>query len=365
MIGAAIGAAGSLASGVVNAIGNNRQGSKNRKHQLEMQRIQNEWASTESQKSRDFAKSMFDATNEWNSAKNQRARLEEAGLNPYLMMNGGSAGSAQSTSATASSGASGSGGTPYQYTPTNMVGDVASFAGAMKSLSDARKSGTEADLLGKYGDSDYSSRIANTEADTYFKQRQSDVATAQRANLLLSAQAQEVMNMYLPQEKQIALSTLGAQYWNMIRDGSIKEEQVKNLLATRLEIEARAAGQHISNKIARSTADSIIDATNTAKMNEAAYNRGYSQFSNDVGYRTGKMDRWSQDPVKSRWDRGINNAGKFIDGLSNIVGSVTKFGLLKHANNSLKESKRQYDKGTVDIYDDNNGYSWIRQRRGR
>ena len=57
MIGAAIGAAGSLANGVVNAIGNNRQGSKNRKHQLEMQRIQNEWASSESQKSRDFAKS--------------------------------------------------------------------------------------------------------------------------------------------------------------------------------------------------------------------------------------------------------------------------------------------------------------------
>lgn len=365
MIGAAIGAAGSLASGVVNAIGNNRQGSKNRKHQLEMQRIQNEWASTESQKSRDFAKSMFDATNEWNSAKNQRARLEEAGLNPYLMLNGGSAGTAQSTSATVAGGSSGSGGSPYQYTPTNMVGDVASFAGAMKSLSDARKSGTEADLLGRYGDSDYSSRIANTEADTYFKQRQSDVATAQRANLLLSAQAQEVMNMYLPQEKQIALSTLGAQYWNMIRDGSIKEEQVKNLLATRLEIEARKEGHDISNKIARSTADSIIDATNTAKMNEAAYNRGYSQFSNDVGYRTGKMDRWFQDPVKARWDRGFNNAGKFIDGLSNIVGSVTKFGFLRHANNSLKESKRQYDRGTVDIYDDNNGYSWTRQRRGR
>ena len=181
MIGAAIGAAGALAGGIVNQIGNNKQGNKNRKHQLEMQRIQNEWASSESQKSRDFAKSMFDATNEWNSAKNQRARLEAAGLNPYLMMNGGSAGTASSTSASTVSGASGSGGTPYQYTPTNMIGDVASFAGAMKSLSDARKSGTEADLLGKYGDSDYSSRIANTESDTYFKQRQSDVATAQKA----------------------------------------------------------------------------------------------------------------------------------------------------------------------------------------
>lgn len=365
MIGAAIGAAGSLASGVVNAIGNSRQGSKNRKHQLEMQRIQNEWASSESQKSRDFAKSMFDATNEWNSAKNQRTRLEEAGLNPYLMMNGGSAGTASSTSTNIVPGASGSGGTPYQYTPTNMIGDVASFAGAMKSLSDARKSGTEASLLAKYGDLDYSSRIANTEADTYFKQRQSDVATAQRANLLLSAEAQEVMNMYLPQEKQIELSTLGAQYWNLIRDGSIKEEQAKNLLATRLEIAARTAGQYISNKVARSTADSIIDATNTAKMNEAAYNRGYSEFANDVGYRTGKLDRWAADLVKARWDRGINNAGKFIEGLSNIIGSVTKFGFLNNANRRLREDIRQFDRGTVDIFDDNKGYSWTRQHRGR
>lgn len=49
MIGAAIGAAGALAGGIVNQIGNNQQGSKNRAHQLEMQRIQNEWASSESQ----------------------------------------------------------------------------------------------------------------------------------------------------------------------------------------------------------------------------------------------------------------------------------------------------------------------------
>ena len=80
MIGAAIGAAGALAGGVVNQIGNNKQGSKNRKHQLEMQRIQNEWASSESQKSRDFARSMFDASNEWNSAKSQRERSVSAGI---------------------------------------------------------------------------------------------------------------------------------------------------------------------------------------------------------------------------------------------------------------------------------------------
>lgn len=351
MIGAAIGAAGALAGGIVNQIGNSRQGSKNRKHQLQMQQIQNEWASAESQRNRDFAKSMFDATNEWNSAKNQRARLEEAGLNPYLMMNGGSAGSAISTSANNASGSSGSGGSPYQYTPTNIIGDVASYAAAMKSMSEARKSQTEGDLLSQYGASSYEAQIGKIMADTYFTQRQADVAIAQKASLLLRNDAQEILNMYLPEEKRIQLQMNGAQYWNMIKEGVISEEQAKNLIASRLEIEARTQGQHISNKVARSTADSIIDATRTAKENEAAFNRGYSGFANSVGFRTGKMERWSQDPVKARWDRGINNAGKFIDGLSNAVGSLLKFGSFRREGRSM-----------IEQFDDNQGYSSTRQR---
>ena len=39
---------------------------------------------------------MWNLQNEYNSPVNQRARLEAAGLNPYLMMNGGSAGIAES-----------------------------------------------------------------------------------------------------------------------------------------------------------------------------------------------------------------------------------------------------------------------------
>lgn len=354
MIRAAIGAAGALAGGIVNQIGNNAQGSKNRKHQLEMQRIQNEWASSESQKSRDFAKSMFDASNEWNSAKSQRERLEAAGLNPYLMMNGGSAGTASSTSANTVSGASGSGGSPYQFTPTNVIGDVASYAAAMKSMSDARKSQTEGNLLSRYGSSTYEAQIGKTMADTYFTQRQADVAIAQKASLLLRNDAQEILNMYLPEEKRVQLQMNGAQYWNMIREGVISEEQAKNLISSRLEIEARTQGYHISNKIARSTADSIIDATRTANENEAAFNRGYSGFANSVGFRTGKMDRWSQDPVKARWDRGINNAGKFIDGLSNAVGTLLKFG-----------SFRREGRSVIEQFDDNRGYSSTRQRYRR
>lgn len=52
------------------------------REQLERQ-IQQEW-------------DMWNAENEYNSASSQRQRLEEAGLNPYMMMDGGSAGSASS-----------------------------------------------------------------------------------------------------------------------------------------------------------------------------------------------------------------------------------------------------------------------------
>ena len=57
---------------------------------------------------RDFQENMWNKENEYNSASAQRQRLEEAGLNPYLMMNGGSAGSAQSVGPGASASSAGS-----------------------------------------------------------------------------------------------------------------------------------------------------------------------------------------------------------------------------------------------------------------
>ena len=57
---------------------------------------------------RDFQEKMWNKENEYNTASAQRQRLEEAGLNPYLMMNGGSAGSAQSVGPGASASSAGS-----------------------------------------------------------------------------------------------------------------------------------------------------------------------------------------------------------------------------------------------------------------
>nr|WP_302828628.1 hypothetical protein [uncultured Bacteroides sp.] len=62
---------------------------------------QNAWDLYGDQK--DFQVDMWNKTNEYNSPEAQRQRLEAAGLNPYIMMNGGSAGVAGSVAGTAGS----------------------------------------------------------------------------------------------------------------------------------------------------------------------------------------------------------------------------------------------------------------------
>lgn len=55
---------------------------------------------------RQFQYDMWNKTNEFNSPLAQRMRLEEAGLNPYMLMNGGSAGTATSVNGASASAAS-------------------------------------------------------------------------------------------------------------------------------------------------------------------------------------------------------------------------------------------------------------------
>lgn len=55
-----------------------------------------------------FTQSMWEKQNQYNSAEQQRARLEAAGLNPYMMMSGGSAGTAGSVSGSMASGSAAS-----------------------------------------------------------------------------------------------------------------------------------------------------------------------------------------------------------------------------------------------------------------
>ena len=59
-------------------------------------REQNAFNAQEAQKNRDYQTEMWNKQNAYNTPLAQRQRLKEAGLNPYMMLNGGSTGNAQS-----------------------------------------------------------------------------------------------------------------------------------------------------------------------------------------------------------------------------------------------------------------------------
>lgn len=129
--GALLGAGSSVAGSVMNKNSVNRANETN----MQIAQMNNEWSEKMAEKQmqyntemnekqfgqakelqkiqNDYQTEMWNKTNEYNSAAAQRERLEQAGLNPYLMMSGGSAGSATvMNGSSASAPSAGSAGLP-------------------------------------------------------------------------------------------------------------------------------------------------------------------------------------------------------------------------------------------------------------
>ena len=109
---------GSVFSSVAGLFTSNRQNKLARK----MQREQNEWNNQQRLDQNSWNLQQWNRENEYNSAASQRQRLDAAGLNPYMMMNGGDAGSASSLTgqpATTSLSAS-----PSTYNPASDINQM-------------------------------------------------------------------------------------------------------------------------------------------------------------------------------------------------------------------------------------------------
>ena len=110
-----MGLLGSIAGGLFGIGSSAVQNSQNRQNVREtnqmnyrINQMNNQFNERMAMQQRDFQENMWNKENEYNTASAQRQRLEEAGLNPYLMMNGGSAGTAQSVGTGASASSAGS-----------------------------------------------------------------------------------------------------------------------------------------------------------------------------------------------------------------------------------------------------------------
>lgn len=298
-----MGLLGSIAGGLLGFGSSAVQNSQNRQSVREtnqmnyrINQMNNQFNERMAMQQRDFQENMWNKENAYNTASAQRQRLEEAGLNPYLMMNGGSAGIAQSAGPGASASSAGSAvmqpfqadysgigssiGNIFQY--ELMQSEKSQLQGA-RQLADAKAMETLSNIdWGKLTDEtrNYlkSTGLARAQLGYAKEQQEVDnmamtglVMRAQHAGLLLDNESKGILNKYLDQQQQLDLNVKAADYYQRMASGYLSYAAAKKAIADEALAAARARGQNISNKVASRIAESQIAANIAANQSSAAY----------------------------------------------------------------------------------------------
>lgn len=329
LIGAGISAASSAGS-MISAGKMNKRGAKTAK---QMQQIGNQFAAEEAQKARDYQTELYEKDwnnrynqwqeeNEYNSAAAQRKRYEEAGLNPFLAMQGQSAGMAQGMSSgtgTSSPYASGSSGfQPNQVDPGPSIMSIGqSVSNAIDSYFKNQKTAVETarEQVGlEYDSRNYEVQLAKALAETNNAETQALASKAQSIYLGLKADEQKVVNRYLPAQQQADFFTKLADMSQKLASGNLSYEQARTEIKKQLQLQAEIAGQKISNKVADSTADSLIRSLNSKQSYEDSYFRSiHSQLPIDMKHYREQRKYWLEEMNYNREVNFRNDYRKSID----------------------------------------------------
>lgn len=294
---------GSIAGGLLGIGSSAIQNSQNRQNVKEtnqmnykINQMNNQFNERMAIQQRNWQENMWNKENSYNTASAQRQRLEEAGLNPYLMMNGGSSGVASSAGAGASASSSGSTAMqPFQADYSGIgssIGNIFQYEllqseksqlqGA-KQLADAKAMETLSNIdWGKLTNEtrDYLKSTGLARAQLGYAKEQQEVSNmamtgtimrAQHSGMLLDNEAKVTMNKYLDQQQQLDLNVKAADYYQRMSSGYLSYAETKKALAEEVLAYARARGQNISNKVASRIAESQIAANIAANQSSAAY----------------------------------------------------------------------------------------------
>lgn len=337
---------GPIASSIGNAVSTN----KTNKANMAINQMNNEFNAAEAEKARQFQLDMWNRTNEYNSASGQRSRLEEAGLNPYLMMNGGSAGAAQSAGSTSPASAA----PPLSMQRQDFSSLSSSLSTALQIANQTKETNASVQSLQSQKslfDAQANSILSNVDwwklGPEYKKwsqitglaraglQFQTDrqnfrnmewsgrLIQAQRLGVLLDNKSKGILNKYLDEGQRLQLDLMASQYYDSMASGHLKYQQAKSEITKRLVMAAEAKGLQINNKIAEETADSYMKAL------DAEYAASYdinSPFTQDgkkyvpASVLKSRMDalnsEWQFD--KRYWAEGLNAIGT----IGNAIGSA-------------------------------------------
>lgn len=296
-LGAAIGAGASLIGNIFGASSTNKTNANN----LKINQMNNEFNERMMQKQMDYNTMMYEKQNAYNTPEAQRQRLEQAGFNPYLMMNSGNAG--VSSSAGSTSAASAAGAAPQQAFHPDFQGIPQSIL--MAEQGNLLKAQTHAQITDNQTRAlKNMQEIADTIASTKSKAIKNKLMSVE-LSYADQMQMEQLRNRQLQNDKILREVLL------MDKNLSIFDEQTRlsfaqqaaNILLTNqqaraskqqtihevqkmIETTARIRGLKISNEVARRTADSLVEKAFQESVPQNLWgtiSRGYR----DIGRKTG------------------------------------------------------------------------------
>ena len=358
---------GDVASSIGNAVSTN----KTNKANMAINQMNNEFNAAEAEKARQFQLDMWNKTNEYNSASSQRNRLEEAGLNPYLMMNGGSAGVAQSSGSTSPASAS----PPLSMQRQDFSGLSHTLSSALQLSNQTKETNAAVQNLQSQKslyDAQANSILSNIDwwklGPEYKKwsqmtglarvglQFQTDrqnlrnmtwsgnLIQAQHVGVLLDNKSKKVVNKYLDEGQRLQLDLIASQYYDAMASGHLKYQQAKSEITKRILMAAEANGYSINNEIAEATSESYIRALSAEYAASYDINSPFTEGEESyvpASVLKSRMDalnaKWTFD--KRYWTEGINALGAVGNAVGN-VGNLRKPG----SRNTYVYGNRTYNR---------------------
>lgn len=348
---------GSIAGGLLGLGSSAVQNSQNRQNVQEtnqmnykINQMNNQFNERMAIQQRNWQENMWNKENAYNTASAQRQRLEEAGLNPYLMMNGGSAGVAQSAGTGSAASASGNAvmqpfqadysgigssiGNIFQY--ELMQSEKSQLQGA-RQLADAKAMETLSNIdWGKLTDETRSylksTGLARAQLGYAKEQQEADnmamtglIMRAQRSGMLLDNEAKGILNKYLDQQQQLDLNVKAADYYQRMSAGYLSYAETKKALAEEALAAARTRGQNISNEVASRIAKSQIAANIAANQSSAAYHNEELRLGlSKDNARSKNIESWYRSRNEKKKYQYFDS-DKWVDYGTNIGNTIGNF----------------------------------------
>lgn len=347
VLGGIIAAGASLAGNAIGASSNN----KTNQTSIDINRENNRFNAEQAQIQRDWQEKMWGMNNSYNSPNAMIAR----GLNPFI---GSSVGAGVSRSPASGGSAAQAAGMPSLQAFRPDFSDVgtalASMAQARAAMMNAEQNAALTpyrmqEILGNtnyrnigvgqsgYWNASTGRRSALLDQSKEYQELKNmefagRLTSAQESQILLDSRAQQILNKYLDEQQQADLFIKGQTLANLYAQGALSEAQYKNQMAQAVKTAVETNGIRINNKIAESTADSLIYAniqSNRARGFSELWNSKNMNILKNVEYGKEKAVRdyyrWSakqksKDVNSYELRNAIDYGTRIFQGIGNSIG---------------------------------------------